>query len=79
MALALAHAAIAPLRVAALTSLAMVAFAGDSRLCRVALTHSGVDAVSFTSIRLVAGSLVLWLVVALRQRSHPAPLAGRGN
>ena len=77
--MALAHATMAPLRVAVLTALAMLAFAGNSLLCRVALKHTGIDAMSFTSIRLVAGALVLWLIVVLRQRAQPAPVAGQGN
>lgn len=41
----------------------MVAFAANSLLCRVALRSTSTDAASFTSIRLCAGALVLWLVV----------------
>jgi drug/metabolite transporter (DMT)-like permease len=54
-----------PRRVALLTSLAMLAFAGNSLLCRVALQHGTIDAASFTTIRLVSGAAVLWLVVRL--------------
>ena len=54
-------------RVALLTLLAMVAFAGNSLLCRAALIHSGIDAASFTSIRLIAGALTLWLIVNMRR------------
>lgn len=49
-----------------LTALAMIAFAANSLLCRVALRDTAIDAVSFTSVRLVAGALTLWLIVALR-------------
>ena len=49
-----------------LTLLAMIAFAGNSLLCRLALKHTGIDAASFTSIRIVSGALVLWLIVRLR-------------
>lgn len=52
-------------RIAALTSLAMVAFAGNSLLCRVALRHTSIDAASFTTIRLASGALVLWLIVRI--------------
>lgn len=51
---------------AVLTTLAMIAFAGSSLLCRVALAHSGIDAASFTTIRLASGALVLWLIVRSR-------------
>jgi drug/metabolite transporter (DMT)-like permease len=50
-----------------LTSLAMVAFAGNSLLCRLALRDTGIDAASFTTIRIVAGAVVLWLVTTLRR------------
>lgn len=53
-------------RVFLLTSLAMIAFAGNSLLCRAALKHTGIDAASFTSIRLISGALMLWLVVRMR-------------
>lgn len=59
----------------ALTSLAMIAFAGNSLLCRVALKHTGIDATSFTSIRLISGALMLWLLVRMRHGSR----TGRGN
>ncbi|WP_437880372.1 DMT family transporter [Pseudomonas sp. LRF_L74] len=56
------------LRVAALTALAMLAFAGNSLLCRVALRDSQLDPASFTAIRLVSGAVVLALLVALRRQ-----------
>lgn len=62
-------------RTAALTTLAMLAFAGNSLLCRAALRHTGIDAASFTSIRLISGALMLWLVTRIR----PGTAAGRGN
>lgn len=49
-----------------LTLLAMIAFAGNSLLCRVALKNTHIDAASFTSIRIVSGALALWLIVRLR-------------
>ncbi|WP_017297172.1 DMT family transporter [Nodosilinea nodulosa] len=49
-----------------LTALAMLAFAGNSLLCRMAFQQTAIDAASFTSIRLVAGALALGLIVALR-------------
>ena len=54
-------------RVLSLTTLAMIAFAGNSLLCRLALTDTDIDAASFTSIRLLTGALVLWILVQLRQ------------
>ncbi len=58
-----------------LTSLAMLAFAGNSLLCRLALLHTGIDAATFTSVRLVSGALVLWLV-ASRRGPRTTRLAG---
>ena len=39
-------------RIAVLTILALVAFAGNSLLCRAALTRTDIDAASFTAVRL---------------------------
>ena len=50
-----------------LTSLAMIAFAGNSLLCRLALTRTQIDAASFTTIRIASGAVVLLLVVQLRR------------
>lgn len=49
-----------------LTLLAMLAFAGNSILCRLALKHTSIDAASFTAIRLIAGAFSLWLILRLR-------------
>jgi drug/metabolite transporter (DMT)-like permease len=62
-------------RVFALTALAMVAFACNSLLCRVALNDTGIDAASFTTIRLASGAAALWLVVRIRGGRTP----GTGN
>jgi drug/metabolite transporter (DMT)-like permease len=53
----------APGRTIALTVLAMIAFAANSLLCRAALGERAIDAASFTSVRLVSGALMLWLIV----------------
>ncbi len=58
---------------ALLTALAMLAFAGNSLLCRAALRDSELDPSSFTAIRLVSGALTLVLLVVLRRRG---PLRG---
>lgn len=58
-----------------LTSLAMLAFAGNSLLCRMALAERTIDAASFTTIRLVAGALVLLAASAMR-RGRSAPWRG---
>jgi drug/metabolite transporter (DMT)-like permease len=56
-----------PLRTLTLTLLAMAAFAGNSLLCRAALRDTGIDAASFTAVRIVAGAVMLWLIVRLRR------------
>ena len=53
-----------------LTMLAMIAFAGNSILCRLALKQTGIDAASFTSLRILSGALVLWLLTGLRPGSR---------
>lgn len=57
------------------TAFAMLPFAGNSLLTRLALTTTGIDAATFTSVRLASGALVLWLVVRMRKE---APVT-RGN
>jgi drug/metabolite transporter (DMT)-like permease len=53
-------------RTASLTAIAMLAFAANSLLCRAALKHTAMDAASFTTLRLVSGALMLWLLVKLK-------------
>lgn len=57
-------------RVLVLTALAMLAFAGNSLLCRLALAGTSIDAGSFTSVRIVSGALTLWIIVALRGQAR---------
>jgi len=63
-----------PPRPLLLTALAMLVFAGNSLLCRLALRETAIDAASFTAIRLVSGALTLWLL--LRLRTARQPMAG---
>ena len=51
-----------------LLALAMVAFAGNSLLCRVALKGGAIDAASFTSVRLVSGAITLAILVWLQHK-----------
>ena len=46
-----------------LTLLAMLAFSGNSLLCRLALRNTPIDAASFTALRIASGALVLWLFI----------------
>ena len=57
-------------RIFLLTGLAMIAFAGNSLLCRQALKHTNIDAASFTCIRIISGALALWLIVRLRDGTN---------
>lgn len=66
-------------RVAALTVLAMVAFAGNSLMCRVALRETGIDAATFTVVRIVAGAVVLWLIVRVRWWDQAGTETGAGS
>jgi drug/metabolite transporter (DMT)-like permease len=63
------------LRLFTLTALAVIAFAANAVLCRLAFTRTAIDPASFTAIRLASGAFALWLVV--RQRGF-RPGAG-GN
>ena len=58
-----------------LTTLTMIAFAGNSLLCRAALKHTAIDAASFTTIRLISGAMMLWLIVRISRRAQ----LGSGN
>ena len=58
-----------------LAVLALLAFAGNSLLCRLALKHTGIDPASFTSVRILSGALTLWLITRSRSRSA----SGAGN
>jgi len=49
-----------------LTSLTMLAFAGNSVLCRMALAGETIDAASFTAIRLASGALMLAILLLFR-------------
>ena len=51
---------------ATLTAVAMIAFAANSLLCRMALGAGLIDAGSFASLRTVAGALMLAVLLAWR-------------
>lgn len=60
-----------------LTTLALVAFAGNSVLNRLALLDGSTDAASFTAIRLLSGALVLLLIASVR--TGPAQVLKHGS
>lgn len=53
----------------------MIAFAGNSLLCRLALKETSIDAASFTTLRLLSGAVMLWLLVRMRGGAY----TGAGN
>ena len=55
------------LRLFSLTALAMIAFASNSLLCRAALRDTGIDAASFTFIRIFSGAVALWMILQTRK------------
>ncbi len=55
-------------RIFLLTSLAMIAFAGNSLLCRLALKNTTIDPASFTSIRLISGAIMLCLIIGMQRK-----------
>ncbi|NEZ04925.1 DMT family transporter [Wenzhouxiangella sp. XN201] len=64
-----------PFTVLLLSVIALVAFAANSILTRAALTDTSIDPISFTTVRIASGAVMLWLIV--RVRSSGAE--GRGS
>jgi len=54
-------------RIYILTSLAMIAFASNSLLCRAALKQTSIDPASFTFVRIFSGAVALWLIMNMRR------------
>ncbi|MFT4712971.1 MAG: drug/metabolite transporter (DMT)-like permease [Candidatus Azotimanducaceae bacterium] len=52
-----------------LTTLAMIAFAANSVLCRMSLGANLIDAASFSSIRLISGTAGLLFIIVVRDRA----------
>ncbi|MBT5030673.1 MAG: EamA family transporter [Proteobacteria bacterium] len=61
-------------RTAALAIVAIFAFAANSLLCRLALGEGLIDVASFTTVRVLSGSIVLLLITMRRWRSHGRPV-----
>ncbi len=57
------------------TSLALLAFAGNSVLCRLALGDQSIDAASFTFVRLFSGMVVLALLLRIVNVAKPVDSA----
>jgi len=57
------------LKTSLLTGLALIAFAANSVLCRLALGNGSIDASSFTVIRLLSGALALFIILSIKGKS----------
>jgi drug/metabolite transporter (DMT)-like permease len=68
-------------RLFALTALAMLAFAANPLLCRIALKGTRLDPASFTLVRLASGAITLWLILRWRGggSARPGSWAGAGS
>ncbi|WP_345773791.1 DMT family transporter [Azospirillum endophyticum] len=63
-------------RAAVLTLLAMLAFAANSILCRLALTQTAIDPASFTLVRIASGAASLWLIARIAGHSKSGAKSG---
>ena len=70
------EAGILQMRIILLTMLTMIAFAANSVLCRLALGGEMIDAAGFTSVRLLAGSLVLLAILKFRRNNKHTSVKG---
>lgn len=61
-----------------MAALAMLAFAANSVIARLALSEHGIDPGSFTLLRLIAGAIVLAIIVSLSPRGklHEVRISG---
>lgn len=53
------------------TLVALIAFAGNSVLCRVALGEEQIDAAGFTAVRLISAALFLYLLFSFKRIEKP--------
>ncbi|MDO9560047.1 MAG: DMT family transporter [Bradyrhizobium sp.] len=65
-------------RTIGLTILAMLAFAANSVLCRLALDQGSIDPASFTLVRIGSGVVALWLILACTGRTSLMQGSWRG-
>jgi drug/metabolite transporter (DMT)-like permease len=64
------------LRIAFMTAVAMLAFAANSVLARLALSDGAIDALGYTGIRLAAGALMLFAILRYRSRGESRTIDG---
>ena len=71
------------MRILSLVALALIAFAANSILARLALTETAIDPITFTAVRIASGAGILAVIVWLRARwlaAQGKPVAvGRGS
>lgn len=60
-----------------LTALALIAFAANSVLGRMALGNSFIDASGFTSIRLISGTAILLLIIQINNKNSKPVTKGK--
>jgi drug/metabolite transporter (DMT)-like permease len=72
-----------PLKTLLLTSLALIAFAANSVLCRLALGDGAIDAAGFTIVRMVSAVLVLLILVTVmknvNRKASSSMLVSKGS
>jgi len=61
---------------AVLTVLALIAFAGNSIFCRLALGEFTIDPASYTAARLISGALTLWVIARFLRDTASAKSGG---
>jgi drug/metabolite transporter (DMT)-like permease len=61
------------MRTVLLTTLALIAFAANSLLCRLALRGQAIDPATFSAIRIVSGALILGFLVRWPSGAPPKP------
>jgi drug/metabolite transporter (DMT)-like permease len=64
------------LRIALMTAVAMLAFAANSVLARLALADGSIDALGYTGIRLAAGALMLFAILRFGARGESLAVEG---
>jgi drug/metabolite transporter (DMT)-like permease len=61
------------------TGLALIAFAANSVLCRLALGESAIDASTFTIVRLLSGAIVLTVILSISKLNSNSNSSTKGS
>ena len=59
--------------------MALIAFAANSILCRLALGEGAIDASSFTTIRLLSGAIALLLIISIANDRRSQDVTSKGS